>query len=163
MSRLRVSSALLYGSLLVAALLSLLPLPDALSAVRPYWLALVLIFWVLEAPTQVGFGLVFAFGVLADVLYGTLLGEQALRLCVILFLVLRFRPRLRFFPLSQQALAVGLLLLNDRVITMAIRLLSGEGTPSLSFWIAPLIGALVWPWIFLLMDQLLQRRRRRGD
>nr|WP_225444421.1 rod shape-determining protein MreD [Pseudomarimonas arenosa] len=159
----KVSAALLYGSLLAAGFLALLPLPDVLLAARPYWLALVLIFWVLEAPSQLGFGRVFLIGVLADVLYGSLLGEQALRLCVILFLVLRFRPRLRFFPLSQQALAVGLLLLNDRVVTLAIRLLSGEGVPPASFWIAPLIGALIWPWVFLLLDQLLLRGRRRAD
>lgn len=163
MSRIKVSSALLYGSLLAAALLSLVPLPDALAVARPYWLALVLIFWVLEAPSQLGFGKVFVIGVLADVLYGTLLGEQALRLCVILFLVLRFRPRLRFFPLSQQALAVGSLLLNDRVITLAVRLLSGEGAPGASFWVAPVVGALLWPWVFLLLDQLLLRGRRRAD
>ena len=163
MSRLKVSSALLFGSLLAAALLALLPLPNVLLVFRPYWLALVLIFWALEAPSQVGFGLVFVVGVLADVLFGTLLGEQALRLCVILFLVMRFRPRLRFFPLSQQALAVGLLLLNDRVITVSIRLISGEGLPVPSFWLAPLVGTLLWPWIFLLMDQLLLRGRRRAD
>ena len=163
MSRLRVSPAWLFGSLLAAALLALLPLPDFLLIFRPYWLALVVIFWALEAPSQIGFGLVFLVGVLADVLFGSLLGEQALRLCVILFLVMRFRPRLRFFPLSQQALAVGLLLLNDRVITVAVRLVSGEGLPMPGFWLAPLVGALLWPWVFLLMDQLLLRARRRAD
>ena len=56
-----------------------------------------------------------ALALLGDVLAGELLGEQAARLCVLGFIVLRFRPRLRFFPMWQQALAVLALLLNDRV------------------------------------------------
>jgi hypothetical protein len=57
--------------------------------------------------------------VVADLMYGGILGEQALRLVVLAFILQRFRARMRFFPLSQQALAVGGLLLNDRVISAA--------------------------------------------
>ena len=78
-----------------------------LQPLRPYWLALVLAYWVLEAPERVGLGFAFAVGVLADLLYGSLLGEQALRLVIMAFILQRFRLRLRFFPLSQQALAIG--------------------------------------------------------
>ena len=38
--------------------------------------------------------------------HGVVLGEQALRLCALVFIALRFRSRLRFFPMWQQALAV---------------------------------------------------------
>ena len=59
---------------------------------------------------------------MADLVSGSLLGEQALRLCVLAFIVLRFRARLRFFPLWQQALALLVLLINDRVVVLMVRI-----------------------------------------
>jgi rod shape-determining protein MreD len=142
-------------------LLGLMPFPEVLVVFKPYWVALVLIYWLLEAPDRAGLGTAFLVGLAADVVFGTLFGEQALRLLIISFLVLRFRARLRFFPLSQQALAVFGLLLNDRVVTLMIRMFSGEGIPSAGFWLAPLTGLLLWPWLFLLLDGLRLRLRGR--
>jgi rod shape-determining protein MreD len=85
-------------SLFVALLLTLLPMPPALQPLRPYWLALVLAYWVMEDPDRVGLGWAFVIGVVADLVVGTLLGEQALRLVVITFILQRFRARLRLLP-----------------------------------------------------------------
>ena len=54
------------ASLLLAIVLGLLPLPQVLQPLRPYWLALVLAYWVLEAPEHAGLGLAFIAGLLAD-------------------------------------------------------------------------------------------------
>ncbi len=161
MSRTRSAPGLFFASLLLALLLGLMPLPAAVQALKPYWIALVLIYWLLEAPDRTGLGSAFLIGLAADLLFGTLFGEQALRLTIIAFLVLRFRARLRFFPLSQQAIAVLVLLLNDRVVTLGIRAISGEGLPPLGFWVAPAVGMLLWPWLFLLLDGLRLRQRSR--
>jgi rod shape-determining protein MreD len=114
MSRAR-NGWLLPVSLLLALLLGLVPLPEALQPVRPYWLALVLAYWLLEAPERVGPGVAFAIGLVADVAFGSLIGEQALRLVVLAFILDRFRARLRFVPLSQQAATIGVLLLKERL------------------------------------------------
>ncbi|MCA1713842.1 MAG: rod shape-determining protein MreD [Gammaproteobacteria bacterium] len=158
MSRTR-NSWLLPVSLLLALLLGLLPLPALLLPLRPYWLALVLAYWVLEAPHKVGLGVVFALGLVADLAFGGLLGEQALRLTVMAFILQRFRAQLRFFPLSQQALAIGGLLLNDRVVSAAIHLALAEPQLPWSFWWAPLLGMLLWAPLFLLLDALRLARR----
>ena len=86
-------------SLLLGLLLGLVPLPGILQPLRPYWLALVLAYWLLEEPEHMGLGMSFALGVLADLVFGGLLGEQALRLVVMAFILDRFRARMRFFPL----------------------------------------------------------------
>ncbi|HVJ38754.1 MAG TPA: rod shape-determining protein MreD, partial [Stenotrophomonas sp.] len=82
-------------SVVVALLLGLLPLPLVIQPLRPYWLALVLAYWVIEDPDRVGLGFVFVAGVVADLLYGSLLGEQPLRLVIMTFILQRFRARLR--------------------------------------------------------------------
>ena len=149
-------------SVLAALLLGLLPLAPALQPLRPYWLALVVAYWVIEAPDRTGLGTAFIIGVIADLAFGSLLGEQALRLVVITFILQRFRARLRFFPLSQQALAVGALLLNDRIVTAAINLVLGIPLAPPMTWLAPLLGMLLWPPVFLLIDALrLGSWRRR--
>ncbi|HET7656217.1 MAG TPA: rod shape-determining protein MreD, partial [Luteimonas sp.] len=65
---------LLPASLVVALLLGLLPLPVWLQPYRPNWLALVLVYWLIEAPERVGLGVAFLMGLVADLAFGGLLG-----------------------------------------------------------------------------------------
>lgn len=146
-------------SVFAALLLGLLPLTPMLQPLRPYWLALVVAFWVLEEPERVGLGYAFLVGVIADLVYGTLLGEQALRLVIMSFILQRFRARLRFFPLWQQALAIGALLLNDRVVAAAVHTALGAPQLPWAFWWAPLLGLALWAPVFLLLDTLRLGRR----
>jgi rod shape-determining protein MreD len=143
-------------------LLTVVRLPPMLAPLKPFWAGLLLIYCALEMPRVAHLGVAFAFGLLLDVLAGSLLGEHALRLVILTHVALRFRFRLRFFPVSQQALAVFGLLLNDRILALWVRLFGGEGWPSLGFWLSPLVGMLLWPWLFLLMDRLRLRGRNRA-
>jgi len=77
-----------------------------------------------------------------------------LRLTVMAFIVQRFRAQLRFFPLSQQALAIAGLLLNDRVVVAVVHLALGEPQPLLVAWWSPLVGMVLWGPVFLLLDRL---------
>jgi rod shape-determining protein MreD len=155
------SPGLIAATVLVGIVFALLPLPDAIGAARPYLLALLLAYWLIEAPGEVGLGTAFFAGLLADVALATPLGEQALRMVVLAFLIQRFRARLRFFPLWQQALSIGLLLLNDRVIVAALHMLLGLPQPPWTAWLSPLLGMLLWPWQFVLLDTLRLRARER--
>lgn len=150
---------LLPASLLLALLLGVLPLPPGMQPLRPFWLAIVLAYWVLEEPEQAGLGLAFVVGVLADLLFGAMLGEHALRLVVITFILQRFRHQMRFYPLWQQALALTGLLLNDRVIATALRLLLGQPQWPSQHWLAPLWALLLWVPVFLLLDAARMERR----
>jgi len=161
MSRLRSRGWVLPASFSLALLFGLLPLPELLLPLRPYWLALVLAYWVIETPDRVGLGFAFCIGLLADLMFGGILGDQALRLVVMAFILQRFRARIRFFPLSQQALAMGGLLFNDRVIDAAIHLLAGERLLPWSYWWAPLLGMALWVPLYLLLDALRLGKRRR--
>ncbi len=160
MSRARFASTLFLFSVLIALVLGLIPLPGWVAAFKPFWLALVLTYWVLEAPEHIGLGVAFMIGVAADLIFGTLLGEHALRLLVLTFIVQRFRPRLRFFPIGQQSLAVFALLINDRIVAAAVRVFLGDGLPPLAFWCSPITGLLLWPFLVIAMELARQRGRR---
>lgn len=160
MSARRSGLGLMLAAVAVAFALMFLPWPDPLSWLKPYWPALALLYFAIERPERIGPETAFLIGLGGDLLYGTVLGEQALRLAVAVFIAQRFRARLRFFPMAQQSLAVGAILLNDRFLTFLVRVASGEALPPAAFWVAPLTGALLWPWCFLALDVLAQRGRR---
>lgn len=152
---------LLPVSVLLALLLGLVPLPADLQPLRPYWLALVVAYWVIEDNERVGLGFAFAMGLLGDLAFGGLLGEQALRLTVMAFILQRFRSQLRFFPMAQQALVIGGLLFNDRVVCAAVHLALGVPQVPWTYWLAPLLGMVLWVPLFLLFDGLRYRSRSR--
>ena len=64
----------------IAVVLTLFPLPDYLESLRPYWVALVLIYWCLESQELLSLGLAFVIGLALDLLTGSLLGQHALSL-----------------------------------------------------------------------------------
>lgn len=154
--------SVVFVTIVVAFVLTLLPMPALLDMARPYWVALVLIYWGLETQDLMPLGLAFAIGLILDLLSASLLGLHALSLVVIIYLVTRFRARLRFFPPWQQALSVLGLLVNDRIILLWIISLRGEPLPSLDFWLPPIVGTLLWPWLFLLLDHYRGVMRHRA-
>ena len=160
MSSSRESRRLIFFTIVVAVLLSLLPLPAVLSPFKPYWVALVVIYWSLETHDMIGLGVAFLIGLILDILSGSLMGLHAMSLVIMVFLVQRFRSRLRFFPPWQQSLSVLGLLVNDRIILIWITVLLGESMPTWRYWLPPLVGMAIWPWLFLLLDRVRARSRR---
>lgn len=162
MNRLRGQGWVFWIGIVLALLLMLVPLPAMIEPLKPYWPALVLIYWSLESTDRVNVGLAFCVGIVADLLNGALLGDQALRLAVLVFIVLRFRSRLRFFPMWQQALAVWLLLLNNHVLQALILAFAGDPPMPATSWLAPAVGAVLWPFVFLLFDDIATRLRGKS-
>jgi rod shape-determining protein MreD len=148
-------------TLLIGILFQLVPLPDGIDLARPYLLALFLSYWLLETPEHTGMGTAFVCGLLADIFSGGLLGEQAMRLVILAFMVSRFRARLRFFPLWQQSISILALLLNDRLIMTMLHLAIGDKTLSWVAWLSPIVGMIIWPWLFVGLDVLRMRARER--
>ena len=153
---------LVHGSFLLGLLFAILPLPQVLQPLRPYLLAMLVAYWVMEAPSRVGFGTAFLLGVMADLLTASILGEQAFRLVVIAWLVQHFRTRLRFFPLWQQAGAIGLLLLNVRVMVGLVQWVVCAPQPVWTSWLSWMLAMLLWPWLYVFLDMARLRARERG-
>lgn len=162
-TRNRVGGIVYAASLVLSLLLGLVALPASMLPLKPFWPALVVVYWALEAPEKMSIGRAFLLGLAGDLLTGSLLGEQALRLAIVAFIVLRLRARMRFFPMLQQCLAIFALLVNDRVVMLMIRAFSGGGMAEWQYWIAPAVGTLAWPWLFLALDVARQRGARARE
>lgn len=156
-----IAPGVLAGSLIVAFVLTILPLPEWAAPYRPYWTALIMIYWCLSFPGQIGVLLSWLAGLVVDILTGSPLGLHALGLAIIAHITLLLHRRARLWPLWQQAFIVTALLLNDRVIALWIRGLLGQSVGGWEFWVSPMVSGLLWPWIYSMLDAL-QTRSRHG-
>ena len=119
---------------------------------------MVLIYWLMFAPERIGIGFAFVLGLLQDIVFGDLLGQSALSMVIMAWIVSRFRLRLRFFPLWQQSLFVGGVLLNDKVVRIWVNGLTGSDFPGWLYWASPVSAIILWPFLFLLLDYLQYKR-----
>jgi rod shape-determining protein MreD len=147
----------IYLSLMAGLILMILPLPDSVHIYRPHWVALILIYWSMALPKRVGLWTAFVAGVLVDVSQGTLLGQHALGLVIIIFINQNFYQRIRVLSLVQQALYVFLLLFINQTIAVWVEGFLGRPTPIIAFFGAPVIGMLIWPWVFVTLRDLRRK------
>ena len=140
------SRARLLLSSLVALILTVLPLPPWLDVVRPAFLVLTVIFWSISAPRAGGLAIGFFAGLALDVFQGPVLGEHALALSLITYIVVREHQRIRSKPAIQQALVPILpLLILYEVVLFMIDGWTGHPVVSPLRWVHTLTGALIWP------------------
>jgi len=144
-------------TLFISLALSVLPMPESLQFYRVQWTALVLIYWCMAVPEKVGVGFAFVTGLLLDILTGTLLGQHALGLSVVGFLTLKAYRRVRVFPLWQQSVFVVALLVVERLFFFWVDGTVGRPAKTAESWVAPLLGGLIWPWLFIVMRDLRRR------
>lgn len=142
---------------LLALMLTVLPLPDWAQMLRPQWYTLVLIYWVLALPQRVGVGIGWLVGILVDVMTGTLLGQHALSLALVAYIAHEAHLRVRLFPLWQQSISVLTLLLIDRLLSFWVIGAASLPTPTVDYWIPPLVGMLLWPWLYIVLRDLRRR------
>ena len=136
-------------SFAVALLLNFLPWHDV--ALAPDFAALTLAFWCVRQPQLVGLGVAWTLGLLTDVGNGVLLGQHALSYSVLAFCTVTLSRRILWFGLWGQTLHVAVLLLIAQAVGTVVRLAAGAEFPGWSLAIGPLAGALLWPFVSLLL------------
>ena len=154
-----VNPAFIALTLFLALLLNLLPLSGTALMLRPDFLALVLLYWCIQAPRYVGVGIAWFMGLLMDVGDATIFGQHALAYAFLAYAAEYFRRRVLRFPLWQQALQVAFLLLLCAALVLLVRVVGGAPLPPWTYFGASLTGALLWPLASVLL-QLPQRPLR---
>jgi rod shape-determining protein MreD len=145
-------------TLLVAFAINLLPVGR--QAGMPDVLAIALVFWNVHQPRRVSVGLAFAFGLLTDVHHGSLLGQHALSYTLLGYGAVSMHRRLLWFGVVEQALQVLPLFLAAHLVSLAVRMIAGDMWPGGWLFLAPVLEALLWPLMSLL---LLAPQRRAPD
>jgi len=141
---------IIFGTLVLAALFTVLPLPQWMEAYRPEWVALVVIYWVIALPDRIGLFTAWIAGFFMDVLEGSLLGLNALALALVAYLALSLYQRMRMFTAIQQSSTVLILVGIHQLLSFWVLTAHSQNTaPNLIFMISALSSAIVWPFVFL--------------
>ncbi|MGH8455565.1 MAG: rod shape-determining protein MreD, partial [Stenotrophobium sp.] len=141
-------------SLAAALLLQLVELPELLAAARPMWLPLVVAYWSLTEPRASTLLGAFVFGVFSDVLFGSVLGEHALGLVLVAYVVARLRPIFILFPLWQATLALIPAWLVFAFLMFWIDGITRHNGDQWLRWMPVLSTTLFWPLVYAVMELL---------
>lgn len=152
------SPTFIWGSLLVALLVNMLPIGR--TPWMPDFLALVLVFWAVHQPLRVGVGAAFMFGLAMDVHQASLLGQHALAYTALSYFAITIHRRLLWFTVPSQAVQVFPLFAAAHAISLAIRMISGGMFPGWDILLAPVLEGMLWPVASIV---LLAPQRRAPD
>ena len=144
-------------SALVALALGVLPLPAVLAVFRPDFLVLVVFYWSIESPRTGGLTLAFMAGLALDVIQGVVLGQHALALTLLAAWATHLRLRLRVFSVVSQSLTIFALLTGYQFVLFWVDGATGNPVTAFGRWLAPVIGALLWPVVVGIMSRLHER------
>lgn len=147
-------------SIIVALALTIVPLPEALAVMRPSFVALVVIYWILNEPRRIGLVTAWLAGLLLDALHGVLLGQHALALTLIGFVTQQLHLRVRVFPMGQQVLTVFMLVAVYEFLLFWADGVSGLAANDWRRWLSVPTSAALWPLVSAAVAGLYQSRRR---
>jgi rod shape-determining protein MreD len=138
------------ATLIAALLCNQLPWSGWGLLIRPDFVALTLLYWCIDQPRKIGFGIAWVLGLLMDVADGSLFGQHALAYSIVAFAGIVLHRRVQQFSMTPQALhVIPLLLLND-VIVLLVRLAAGADFPGYWYFAGSVIGGLLWPLLSFL-------------
>ena len=140
-------------TVLLALIVQVIPLPDWLALVRPSFIGLVIIYWSIFAPHAGGIFAPWLAGLALDVFKGDVLGQNALAMALIAYITMSLHQRLRNQTMVQQSLFVFAMLTVAEVVVWGIQGWTEQSASSSWRWIQPMVGAMVWPFLSLLLSR----------
>lgn len=151
--------SVVYFSIFVAMVLTVVPLPDDYAMWRPAWVPLMIIYWVSSTPHKVGVFTAWCVGLLLDDLEGGVLGQNALALSFVAYFTYVLHMRMRVFPLWQQAISVMVLVGVYQLINMVVERAVSLAPWAMSYWLPSASAGVVWPFVVMLLGHSSSRSR----
>lgn len=149
-------------TLLIAIILTIIPLNETLTEWRPEWIALTLIHWALVIHDRISLLLAFVLGLIIDTLYGSILGQHALGYVLITYLAVRLGLRMNPEAFFQQVALLGTVLVLYLLINLWMQRVTGNANSNWLYW-APLVSSIVvWPFYRLLLGYFQAQRKALG-
>lgn len=146
----------LFIALMLALVLTILPLPEFLVGLRPPWVLILTLYIQCFLPARFNLFFLVIIGILLDVLQSTVIGEHVFALTLVTWLVSTKARRFTFFSMGQQIALVGFFCLFYQLIILMIDAFLGFHTNPLMALGSALISMLLWTWVRLIADDALR-------
>lgn len=148
------SARLVFGSLALAYLCTLLPWPREILWLVPDFTLVVLLYWLIHAPHLAGLGLAMTLGLLTDATLGGLMGQHALTYIVTAFITINLRRRLDNFEVAGRALHLAPIVLGQQLLLLLLGLAFGLPDSDWRYLAAGVSATLCWMPLAHLFDRL---------
>lgn len=155
------SNTFLILSLLLALLLNWLPWHGIWLALRPDFVALVLLYWCTHRPYRVGIGMAWMMGIFADVADASLFGQHALAYAVLAFGGIALHRRMLMFDLRQQTMQISPVLLLTYLVYAAVHW-QLHGYVAWTYFLGCGVTILLWAPLTVLLQALRRPRSAQG-
>jgi rod shape-determining protein MreD len=139
--------------LILALLAEIVLLPGWLVWLRPHFVLLLLIYWVLKLDGQVSVGIAFFLGLVLDLLTGSVLGEHALALTLLIYFIVKYRNQIKAFSLILQSIVIFVVTVLYLALIFWIQGAIGQAPHRLLFCLPILSNVLLWTWFFSRLNQ----------
>ena len=153
-TRTRESPLLVWITVLIALVLTLLPLPQWLAILWPNVVLLAVLYWSTMAPATGGMLVGFVAGLALDVIDGSQLGQHAFAFSLLTYLAIKLHLLTRAKPIFEQTIFALLALLIYEATLWAIDGFSNRSTGTWLRWMHVPVGAILWPLIVGLLGRL---------
>ncbi|SMN16013.1 Rod shape-determining protein MreD [uncultured Candidatus Thioglobus sp.] len=131
---------------LFTLIISALPLPEIVLDIAPFWVLLFFTYWLIYFKLQGQFFFALILGTLIDVLYGDILGQNALALILSSVFIIKIKQSFAVSNLSTQQIYI---FSASAIYLLVLLLVHALSTQSFNFnyylLATPLSGALFWP------------------
>jgi rod shape-determining protein MreD len=148
--------------IVASLMLTIAPAPDWAEAYRPDWVALTLIYWSMLLPRTYSIGWAWVIGLIVDVAQGTLFGQHALALILIIYVAVKFHQQIRVFPMLQKTAAIFAFISLYQFILFWINGIAGINAPAVTYWGPVVTGTLVWPLLSMIYGGIRYSSSSRG-
>lgn len=143
-----------------AIVLQVLPWPQGWQGVRPAWLVLALMYWIIVLPERINIGTAFVIGICWDLITGSVLGVHAIVLVIFAYLIRINYMILRNLSLWFQSFLVILFVIFIRLGLFLIEyILYHHVSFDPSCFYGALLSGLLWPWLVILLRGIRYRIR----
>jgi len=150
-------------TLFVAFVFSVLALPDFIPQVfgylRPDWVLLVLVYWILALPGRVGIGWAWVTGLFVDVMTGSLLGIHGISFVLIAYILVSQYQKVRMYSVVQQAGIVFGLVFASQLLGLWLVTMTSDFEFGFLYFMPSMASGLVWPFAYLVLRGI---RRKAG-
>lgn len=150
----RSNNFVIWFTIIVSLMLTIMPLPIGFDEFRPNWTLLVLIYWVLALPNRVNVLFAWLIGFIIDVLLGSVLGVNAFATALVVYVTANNFQKIRNFSLLQQSLIVGVFISLYHLSVFWIQRFVIDVDFSISYLKPVLTSIPMWPVVFLLLRKI---------
>ncbi len=155
----RMLNVRLFLAILVALILTIIPLPGLFLGLRPPWVLLIILYTQFFLADNFHLILVLIMGLVLDSLLSTVIGEHAFALTLVSWMASSKARRFNFFSMGQQMFLIGFLCFIYQFLILIIDAFQGYHLSLMMCLGSAVITVFLWPWVRLLADRFFSNSR----